>query len=108
MKKIATFTAVLVAAASLGIMASSCSKVDCDAYCDKMVECFVDIFAADKSVSKIQEKFMQEQAKKWSKKCKDDCKKKKGRGRDAGDINKCLKKKDCKEFAKCMKPLLKK
>jgi len=39
--------------------------------------------------------------------CVKDCKKKKGFGSDAGEINKCLEKKTCADYAKCIKKHIK-
>ncbi|MFH2010763.1 MAG: hypothetical protein ABI333_29450 [bacterium] len=39
--------------------------------------------------------------------CMNDCDRKKGFGSDAGKINKCLEKKDCKSYADCIKAVIK-
>lgn len=109
MKKTLYPLIALAAATLVGIGASSCSKVDCDEYCNKMTECFAEITSpAGKAPTEQQRKLLKGLATTFKTTCKADCKKKKGRGRDAGKINDCLKKKDCGDFAKCMQPLIKK
>lgn len=109
MKKLLYPLAALAAVAMLGAATSSCSKVDCDKYCNKMTDCFAEITSpAGKTPSEQQRKLLKGLAKTFKATCKADCKKKKGRGRDASKINKCLGKSGCEAFAKCMRPLIKK
>ena len=105
-------TAGLVLTFSMALLATGCSKlkVDCEKVCERTFkECVADVLIATKKVdSKKMEMIKKvgkiEQVKAAGHKaCVKDCKKKKGFGSDAGEINKCMKIKDCKEFAKCMK-----
>ncbi len=100
----------------LAFGASGCSnlKVDCDKMCGKTFkECVGEVLVASGKMDKAKI----DQIKKMGalKKvqeagygaCMKDCKKKKGFGSDASQINKCLKEKDCKKYAECIKKHIK-
>ena len=100
----------------LVIGASACGsvKVDCDKMCSKTFkECVTEVMLASGKMTEKQMKLVKKAGaldkmkEKGHEACMKDCKKKKGIGSDAGKINKCLKKKDCKEYADCIKEHLK-
>ena len=98
------------------LAASGCSKlkVDCDKMCSKTFkDCVGEVLVASgkmdqKKIDLIKKAgaFKKVQEAGYSA-CMKDCKKKKGFGSDAGKINKCLEKKDCKSYADCIKKHIK-
>lgn len=100
----------------LVIGASACGsvKVDCDKMCTRTFkECVGEVMVGSGKMTKKQLELVKKAGalKKMQEKgyeaCMKDCKKKKGIGSDAGKINKCLKKSNCKEYADCIKKHLK-
>jgi hypothetical protein len=89
-------------------------KVDCEKVCKRTFdECLEDVLVASGKLSKEKLDMAKKAGmlKKMKKQgydtCLKNCKDQKGLGSDAGDINKCLKKKSCKEYADCIKGHLK-
>lgn len=105
------FMAVLLAATSI-----SCgTKVDCDKVGKRIFEeCFDEFMVATGHVTKEQVEMFKktdqykEAQKEAMKQFMDKCKEDDGRHKDGDDINKCMKKKTCDEFADCIKPLMNK
>ena len=116
-KKTATNAVILAFAMAVGTTAAiGCSKVkiDCKKVCKRTFdECLEDVLIASGKLSKdkldMAKKagMLGKMKKQGFDACMKNCKDKKGIGSDAGEINKCMKKKNCKEFAECMKKHLK-
>ena len=98
------------------LVVSGCNKlkVDCEKMCEKTFkECVGEVLVASGKMDQAKIDMIKKAG--AFKKVQDagygacikDCKKKKGFGSDAGEINKCLKAKDCKEYAKCIKKHIK-
>jgi hypothetical protein len=98
------------------LVVSGCSKlkVDCKKMCEKTFkECVGEVLVASGKMDQAKIDMIKKVGafekvqKAGYGACIKDCKKKKGFGSDAGEINKCLKKKNCKEYADCIKKHIK-
>jgi len=102
-------------ALALGVSGCNKLKVDCKKLCEKTFkECVGEVLVASGKMDQGKLDAIKNKAGAFKKikdsgyaVCVKDCKTKKGFGSDAGEINKCLKIKDCKEYAKCVKKHIK-
>ena len=105
---------VATAVASLGLFACS-KKVDCKKVCKRTFDtCVEEVMVATGKVSEKQIKLikkmgkLKDAAKQGYDKCMSKCKDQKGMASNSDKINKCMKKKSCEDYAKCMKAELNK
>jgi hypothetical protein len=91
------------------------NKVDCKEVCERSFKtCLSELLITSGKVSaeklemvKKRPGMLDRMKKQGFDVCMKNCQKKGGLGADATAINKCLEKKNCQEFAKCVGPLLK-
>lgn len=102
--------AFALAFGATGALGCSKVKVDCKKVCKRTFdECLEDVLVASGKLSKDKLEMAKKAGmlKKMKKQgfdtCMKNCKDQKGLGSDAGEINKCLKKDSCKEYADCIK-----
>lgn len=108
------FEIVAMLFGAISLAGCSSVKVDCEKMCTRAFkECISEVVVAAKKGTVESQKAVEEagQLSKMQEagyaSCLKSCKKSKGMGSDAGEINKCLAKADCKGFAECLTPYLK-